>query len=120
MIRDNSALLQNKRYDKCSRCHKIVVYDTEAIDRQGNLVPLDIDRKRHHCNGAQQIAYEEKTVKEIQETIERGNTFELRYRLELVIPDEKSISSHLPSKSSGLPSISEDHYKATKIEKIQV
>jgi hypothetical protein len=119
MIEDDSGLLQNKRYDKCSECNQIIVYDTEAIDRQGNLIPLDIDRKRHHCNSAQQIAYEEKIVQEIQESIEGVNRFELRFRLGLMIeddgPDEKSTSSHMPHLSSS----SEGHYKATKIEKLK-
>ena len=66
MTKDNIATLENKRCDICSVCQKIIFYNTAAIDRQGNLIPLDINKKRHHCNGAQQIAYEEKIVKEIQ------------------------------------------------------
>jgi hypothetical protein len=114
MIKDDIELLQNKRYDNCSQCHKIIVYDTEAIDRHGNHIPLDIDRKRHHCNTAWQILHEEKIVQEICDDIDTANKFELRYRLELAIPDEKSASSH----TSSLPSSSKGHYKAIKIGNI--
>jgi len=93
MIKDDSDLIQNKRYDKCHECDKIVVYDTEAVDRKGSLILLDINRKRHHCNSAQQIVHEEKLVQEIYDDIETANKFELRYRLELVIPHAKSRSS---------------------------
>jgi hypothetical protein len=65
MIKDHKDLLQIKRYDSCARCGQIIVYDTEAVDRQGKLIPLAIDRKIHHCNGAQQIVHEERIVKEI-------------------------------------------------------
>jgi hypothetical protein len=92
MIKDHKDLLQNKRYDNCPQCAQIVVYDTEAVDRQGNLIPLAIDRKRHHCNGVQQIVHEERIVKEIQDDIERANKFELRFELRLAIPEEKPIS----------------------------
>jgi hypothetical protein len=64
MIKDHKDLLQNKRYGDCSQCGHIVVYDTEAVDRQGNLIPLDINRTRHHCNSAQQIIHEEKILQE--------------------------------------------------------
>lgn len=73
MIKDHKDILQIKRYDKCSESHKI------AVDRQGNLIPLDINRKKHHCNSAK---HEEKIVK-IYDDIES-----------LSIPDEKSASSH--------------------------
>ena len=93
MIEDNNAVLQIKRYEKCFQCGQLIGYDTQAIDRAGNLIPLDIDKKRHHCNGAQQIAHEEKIVKEILDDLERANKFELRYRLELVIPDSSGTKS---------------------------
>ncbi|HJT49459.1 MAG TPA: hypothetical protein VJ729_14835 [Nitrososphaeraceae archaeon] len=112
MTKDNSTLLENKRYDYCKNCSKIVVYDIEAIDREGNLIPLGIDGKRHHCNCTQRIIYEEKIVQEIQDDIARANKFELRYNLALVIPDEKATAPE----SSGVSS-SAVCYKATIIEK---
>jgi hypothetical protein len=90
MIEDNDDLLQNKRYDTCFQCHKIIVYDIEAADRQGNLIPLDIDRKRYRCNDAQFIANEEQTVKEIKDIVQRANKFELTFPLELVIDDDQT------------------------------
>jgi hypothetical protein len=41
MIKDNNALLQNKHYHKCSQCCELIIYDREAIDRQGSLIPLE-------------------------------------------------------------------------------
>jgi hypothetical protein len=113
MIKHDNAVLENKRYDKCSQCHKIIVYDTEAIDRQGNLIPLDIERKRHHYNGAQQIVHEERIIKEIQDDIEMANKFELRFELRLAIPEEKPISLQMSHASCDC------RYTATKIEKIK-
>lgn len=112
MIKDHKDLLQIKRYDKCSRCAQIIVYDSEAVDRQGKLIPLAIDTKRHHCNGAQQIVHEKRIVSEIQADIERANKFELRYKLELVIPDETSMSLRPEEISQGAI------YRPTKIAEV--
>jgi hypothetical protein len=114
MVIENNVSLGNKHYELCSQCSQIVLYDLEAIDRHGKPIPLDIHGKRHHCNSVQQIIHEEKIVKEIQDDIARANKFELRYNLELVIPDEKFSSSE----SSGVSS-SAVCYKATKIEKLK-
>jgi hypothetical protein len=82
MIKDNNDLPQNKHYGKCCPCNKLVVYDTEAIDHQDKIIPLDIDRKRP----PQLIAREE----QIQEIIERANKFGLTFPLELVIDNYKA------------------------------
>jgi hypothetical protein len=76
---------------------------------------LFLPRKRHHCNGARQIAHEEKIVQEICDDIERANKFELRFELRLAIPEEKPIALQM----SYLSSNSDCSYIATKIEKIK-
>ena len=87
----NKAALQNKRYDECYKCKKLIILDKKIVDKDGKVLPLTLGRKRHHCSGTELILAEEHIVKEIEMKIDWTNRIELSsFQLELVIKERTS------------------------------
>jgi hypothetical protein len=68
----------SKKYDsRCFKCNSLVIFNAKIVDEESNIIPLDLNRKRHICSAADRIIHEEKIVKDIQSIIEKANDVEL-------------------------------------------
>jgi hypothetical protein len=89
----NKVLLKNKHYHECTKCGAPIIHDKDETDSQKELIPLNLDGKRHHCTGTELILAEENILKEIQRIINYANKIELtsfQLRIILDVNDAKS------------------------------
>jgi hypothetical protein len=77
----------SEKYDsRCFKCNSLIIFNAKIVDEQSNVIPLDLNHKRHICGGAERILYEEKVVKKIQRIVKKVNDVELvSFQLGLVI-----------------------------------
>jgi hypothetical protein len=84
--KSNNRHFSEKEYARCLRCKSSITYDSKIVDEQSNVIPLDLNRKRHICSAVDRILHEEKIVKKIQSIIKKANDVELiSFQLGLVI-----------------------------------
>jgi hypothetical protein len=92
----------SKCYSECYKCRARIVIDPRIRDNDGNVIRLDLNLKRHLCNGAERILHELNVVDEIKNLFTKANEIEISsFQLRLVMEEEKDksvVSSNLCNK----------------------
>ena len=80
----------SKCYSECNKCRARIVIDPRIRDNDSNVIPLDLNLKRHLCNGAERILHELNVVDEIKNLLTKANEIEISsFQLRLVMEDEE-------------------------------
>lgn len=80
----------SKCYSECNKCRARIVIDPRIRDNDGNVIPLDLNLKRHLCNGAERILHELNVVDEIKNLLTKANEIEISsFQLRLVMEEEE-------------------------------
>jgi hypothetical protein len=84
-----SELPKNKGYDECLKCKAPIIIDRKIVEeKDGKVIPLTLEGKRHHCNGTELILAEENAVKKTKMIVDRVNEVELStFQIDLVMKE---------------------------------
>lgn len=88
----NTISVKNKDYARCRNCNSYLLYCSDALDEEGNLIPLDTNGKRHFCTANHRILHEERVLKDIQNRLAFANRVEFSsIQLDLIdVTDESN------------------------------
>lgn len=81
----------SKCYSECNKCRARIVIDPRIRDNDGNVIPLDLNLKRHLCTSAERLLHELDVVEEIKNLLIKANEIEISsFQLRLVMEEEEA------------------------------
>jgi hypothetical protein len=87
----NTISIKNKDHARCRNCNSYLLYCSDALDEEGNFIPLDTNGKRHFCIANQRILHEGRVLKDIQNRLAFANRVDfLSIQLELIDATDES------------------------------